>query len=340
MKASLTVWGIHAGRFGDAESLFIEKKCVALGWHEVGSLKKIGKARDDFKEALIKTYPAIKKGAIPNNAGQLYRFVHEMKVGDLIVYPRKSHRTVQIGKITGEYEFVNDEIIHYPNRRRVEWLKELPRTAFTQGALYEMGSAMSFFQIKNYSEEIQKKLDLKPGKAIIEDPEGDESIALVAEEIEETTRDFILKQLSQELKGHPFTDFVAHLLTLMGYHTRVSPEGPDGGIDIIAHTDELGFVPPIIKVQVKSSDGTIGDPPVSSLYGKVGQNEFGLFVTMSTFSSPAKSFARSKSNLRLIDGQEFVDIILRYYEQMDSRYKGIIPLKKVFVPQPIDEKED
>ncbi|NLF97541.1 MAG: hypothetical protein GX569_12435 [Candidatus Riflebacteria bacterium] len=50
--------------------------------------------------------------------------------------------------------------------------------------------------------------------------------------------------------------------------------------------------------------------------------------------------ARSKSNLRLIDGQEFVDIILRYYEQMDSRYKGIIPLKKVFVPQPIDDKED
>src|ERR1035441_35444 len=27
----------------------------------------------------------------------------------------------------------------------------------------------------------------------------------------------------------------------MGYCTRVSPEGPDGGVDIIAHRDELGF---------------------------------------------------------------------------------------------------
>lgn len=40
----------------------------------------------------------------------------------------------------------------------------------------------------------------------------------------------------------------------MEYRTRVSPEGPDGGVDIIAHKDELGFEPPIIKVQVKSTE--------------------------------------------------------------------------------------
>src|SRR5205814_2842337 len=97
----------------------------------------------------------------------------------------------------------------------------------------------------------------------------DESVAAVAEDIEETTRDFVLKRLSQELKGHPLADFVAHLLGTMGYRTRVSPPGPDGGVDIIAHRDELGFEPPIIKVQVKSTDGSIGDPIVSALYGKV-----------------------------------------------------------------------
>ena len=64
----------------------------------------------------------------------------------------------------------------------------------------------------------------------------------------ETTRDFVLKRLAQELKGHPFAHFVAHLLNTMGYRTRVSPEGVDGGIDIVAHKDELGFEPPIIKV--------------------------------------------------------------------------------------------
>ena len=42
-------------------------------------------------------------------------------------------------------------------------------------------------------------------------------------------------------KGILFSHFVAQLLETMGYRTRISPEGPDGGIDIIAHKDELGF---------------------------------------------------------------------------------------------------
>jgi len=102
----------------------------------------------------------------------------------------------------------------------------------------------------------------------------------VAEDSEETTRDFVLKRLAQELKGHPFANFVAHLLNTMGYRTRVASQGPDGGIDIVAHKDELGFEPPIIKVQVKSSEGSIGAPAVSALYGKVGNSEFGLLVTL------------------------------------------------------------
>lgn len=119
--------------------------------------------------------------------------------------------------------------------------------------------------------------------------------------------------------------------------TKVSPEGPDGGIDVLAHKDELGFEPPIIKVQVKSGDGSVGDPVVSALYGKVAQTEFGSLVTLSTFTAQARSFARSKSNLRLVDGTELVDLILQHYEQFDSRYKGLLPLKRVYIPEALEE---
>ena len=196
---------------------------------------------------------------------------------------------------------------------------------------------MAFFQIKNYAEEFIQAIE---GKQPPKPPEGDKTVPLVAEQIEQTTRDFILKRLAQELKGHPFADFVAHLLGAMGYRTRVSPEGPDGGVDIIAHKDELGFEPPIIKVQVKSTEGTIGDPAVSALYGKVSSGEYALLVTLGTFTPPAKTFAKSKSNLRLIDGDELVDLILQHYEQFDSRYKGLIPLKQVYVPEPLEEAEE
>ena len=134
------------------------------------------------------------------------------------------------------------------------------------------------------------------------------------------------------LKGHPFAHFVGHLLNTMGYRTRVSPEGPDGGVDIVAHRDELRFSTPIIKVQVKSTEGKIGDPEVSSLYGKVGPNEHGLLVTLGSFTAAASNFGKSKSNLRLIDGEQLVDLVLAHYEEFDSRYKGILPLKRVSSP--------
>jgi restriction system protein len=61
----------------------------------------------------------------------------------------------------------------------------------------------------------------------------------------------------------------------MGYRSRVSPEGPGGGVDIVAHRDDLGFEPPIIKAQVKSTEGGIGEPVVSQLSGKVDRSELG-----------------------------------------------------------------
>jgi restriction system protein len=170
--------------------------------------------------------------------------------------------------------------------------------------------------------------------------EEDETIAVVAEDIEQMTHDFILKRLAQELKGHPFAHFVAQLLGTMGYRTRVSPEGPDGGIDIVAHRDELGFEPPIIKVQVKSSEGKIGSPEVQALFGTVTAGEHGLLVTLGGFTGPALSFARNKSNLRLIDGDELVTLILAHYESLDSRYKGLIPLKRVYVPEALEEPQE
>lgn len=331
------IWGIHGGRTGDADTLFLKRNCVAVGWPKMGDLSKLAPDREAFKEAVAAAYPEKKPGAIPNNAGQLYRFVHEMKPGDLVVYPSKRDRQVHLGRIEGAYKFDPKQEPTYPNQRAVKWLRSLPRSHFTQGALYEIGSAMSLFQVKNYADEVRAAVE---GKVAPPPLSSDTTIAAVAEEIEETTRDFVLKRLAQEVKGHPFAEFVAHLLNQMGYRTRVSPEGPDGGVDIVAHKDELGFVPPIVKVQVKSTEGSIGDPVVSALYGKVGNGEFGLLVTLGTFTTQAANFAKSKSNLRLIDGEELVSLIFMHYEQFDSRYKGLLPLRRVYVPEVLEEQEE
>ncbi len=328
-----TVWGIHAGRTGDADALFLKKSFVALGWLDMGDLSKLPADREAFKDKVRTTYPGWKPGKIPNAAGQLYRFVHEMKVGDIVVYPSKQDRQIHIGEIVGKFEYRPELQDSYPQTRPVKWIKHLPRTMFSQGALYETGSALSFFQIRNYADEFLAQLQEKQLEAAV--PPDDDSVGLVTSDIEEQTRDFVIKQLSKSLKGLPLEEFVAHLLESMGYHARITKAG-EPSVDIIAHKDDLGFEPPIIKVQVKSSDGKIGDKDVSALYGKVGDGEYGLLVTLGEFSPPAVTFANSKSNLRLIDGAQLVDLIFEYYEKFDAKYKGILPLKKVYVPQTVE----
>ena len=131
-------------------------------------------------------------------------------------------------------------------------------------------------------------------------------------------------------------EFVAHLLEKMGYHARLMKTG-EPSVDLIAHRDDLGFEPPIIKVQVKSGDSSVGDKDVSALYGKVDTGEYGLVVSLGQFTEKVRTFAQSKSNLRLIDGAELVDLIFEYYGQFDAKYKGILPLRKIYVPQTLEE---
>ncbi len=166
----------------------------------------------------------------------------------------------------------------------------------------------------------------------------DDTVAAVVTDIEEQTRDFVLKQFEHSLKGLPLEEFVQHLLETMGYRARLTdPNEPS--VDLVAHKDELGFEPPIIKVQVKSTSDKIRDRDVSALYGKVEPEEFGLLITLGEFTPPAIRFANSKSNLRLIDGKELVDLVFEHYDDFDPKYKGIIPLKRVYVPQALNGEE-
>jgi restriction system protein len=331
------VWGIHAGKTGDADTLFLKHNCVAISWPDMGDLGKLPRSREAFAKRLVEARPQTKPRAISIITGQIFRFVHELKKGDLVIYFSKTDKQVHIGEIAGEYHYDTAKDSHYPNRRPVRWLKVFPRTDFTQGAMYEIGAAMSLFQVKNFADEF---IAASEGRTPPIPPTEDETVAVVSENIEQTTIDWIKKRLAEQAKGHPFAQFVAHLLQTIGYHTRISPEGPDHGIDIIGHKDELGIEPPIVKIQCKSTDGTINEETVSAFFGRIAEKEFGLFVTLGTYNKGAQAYARGRSNLRLIDGDELVGLILEHYEKFDSRYKGLLPLKQVYIPEALEKGEE
>lgn len=324
------IWGIHI-RTDAGNKLFVERGFIAVGWPEIGDLSQIAPDREAFKAVISTKSPEKSPGYVAGSAGQLYRFSKEMKPGDWIVY-RATYfdGLVHIGQITGEYRYEPSWLSDYPNVRQVKWLKALPPMRFTQGALYELGAAMTLFQLNKYGEEYLAALEGNTPDPVAED---DETVAFVAGDIEQNTEDFILKELQHQLKGHGFQGFIADLLRTMGYRITESKPGPDEGIDILAHRDELRLLPPIVKVQVKSGDGNVSRDTVQALTGNLGHGEYGLLVTVSGFTNQARDFARTKNNIRLMDGSALVELVLEHYEELQPRYKALIPLKRVYVPQ-------
>ena len=329
-EAEKKVWGIHTQN----ENLFLKKDerdmgRIAIKCPEMGDLSKIEDDRNAFKERYMQVCPNAKKGAIPIVSGMLYRFCYEIRIGDYIVFPSKSDRMVYIGEVMGNYEY-DDSQDEYVQIRSVKWLKHFPRTKFSQGALHEIGSAITFFLVKNYADEFLSALEPNFNHDV--DTSGDdETVRAVADDIIENTKDFVLKELSRNLKGYPLEGLVANLLKAMGYRVTISQPGGDNGIDITAYKDEL---PPRIVVQVKSQDDDIKETLIHSLKGAMSEGDYGVFVTLSNYKKNAMNYLKKTPIIRGINGTELVDLILKYYDHLDEKYQKMIPLKKVYIPVP------
>lgn len=332
-----TLWSIHMGKPHGTRPL--DENYVAIGWPAMGDLSSLPPDREAFKARLADTHPHTKKGAIPVNAGTLFRFVHEIKTGDHVLFPSKLDRMVYMGEVTGPYAFkpvkdpaaqgAAEDAVH---RRPVKWLRSFPRTHFSQSALHEIGSFITLIEVRNHADEFLAALRGESYEAPDEDAEETEA---ASEQVEESTEDFVIRRLKNAITPERFEQFVAHLLECMGYHARVTNYVGDGGIDIIAHKDELGFEPPVIKVQCKQVVGNIGRPDVQQLMGATEKEEFGLFVTLGGYTREALDAERTRPNLRLIDGTTLTQMVFDHYEKFEPQWQVLIPLKRRYIPGPV-----
>jgi restriction system protein len=330
-----TIWGIHMRREHGLAP--IEQGYIAIGWREMGDLTLLQPTREAFKAAYEVAYPNSKEQTVRTSAGVPYRFLVEMKPGDIVIFPSKPDRMVNIGVVEGDYTYQPQAPFDCPHRRAVHWMKHIPRASFSQPALNEIGSALTLFRVSSNADEFLAALE---GETFEPDEIDEASAEAVSAQVEESTEDFIIKRLKTSQTPYQFEHFVAHLLKCMGYFSRVTQASGDGGVDIIAHRDELGFEPPIIKVQCKQILSTIGRPDVQKLFGAIEREEKGLFVTLGSFSADARTFEQTKPNLRLIDGPALIELIYEHYHQFEPRYQMLLPLKRSYIPGPIASASD
>lgn len=147
-------WGIHNDQLSIDP---VVDGAVRVGWDEVGDLSELEPTRDTFKEVVGRTYPE-QKSSVAAWAGTLYRFIHVLKAGDIIVCPDRRTRTLNIGRVSGDYSFRSDEE-QYRHWRPVEWLATgVPRDDLSLPAQNELSSATTLFNITTGREEVEEFL--------------------------------------------------------------------------------------------------------------------------------------------------------------------------------------
>ena len=331
----MTLWMVRSASGGRLADEFVEKGLVALGASPIGDLRAFSD-KQAIITALEQLRPDFKPGRLQAAASQWIRFRDEVQRGDRVVTYDSSRRVYHVGEISSDYQHQPGVIADFQHYRTVEWEGEVERDVLTSQARNSLGSTLTLFRLPDeVADEILRALAGQPvprESQALEDSEDEDEDALLQGYRDRALE--IIKDRINRLGPREMEHLVAGVLRSMGYKTRVSREGSDLGIDILASPDGFGFESPRIIVEVKHRSGTaIGSKGIRNLVGGRHASDKGLFVSTGGFTKDARYEAdRANIPLMLWDLDDLVQALVENYENADQETRTLIPLTRLFWP--------
>ncbi len=345
------LWIVRAGRNGERELDAILQGKLMLGFEGVGDLSAL-KDREAILRHLDEAYADRSVNSRKNFAAQLNQFANMISIGDLVVLPRKLTSGVAIGEVTGPYQFEPDGVSK--QTRAVKWLNEaVPRDMFKQDLRHSFGAFMTVCEIKRNQALERVKAVLATGRdpgALLDKqgvviaasaPDDEVDADDIATDIEDIAHQQIISLIKSEFAGHALADLVAEILEVEGYTTKISPPGPDCGVDILAAGGTLGLGEDRICVQVKSGDGAANHDVVLRLIGSVSnsQAQTGLLVSIGGVNAVAqRELDNNFFKLRLWQMPDLLKALFRTYADLSDDTRAKLPLKQIWSPIPRGEE--
>lgn len=328
---SKNVWMVRAGESGYLIDAF-RKGVVSIGWG-LGDVS--GMDLPALKKLYAAKYPKEGPGRQQNAISVIWRFSHVIKLGDTVVTYDPTARLYLIGEVVGDYRYEPKAAEDHPHTRKVKWLSEAPRDLLDVATRNSLGSTLTLFAIN-----AEVFADLKAAADGKKHSEPAGGLSDKREELQQSNKDAAqeAKQLIEDkilgIDDYEMQELIAAVLRAMGYRTRVSPRGPDRGVDVMASPDGLGLQEPRIKVEVKHRPGSaMGSQEVRSFLGSLRSGDKGLYVSTGGFSKEAKYEAeRANIPVTLIDLQELAQLVTEHYDNFDAVGRALVPLVRIYRP--------
>ena len=342
MKGLQKLYLARAGRNGEDEDLALESNLAIIEFHDIPSLEA-AVDYDSIVKLVREALPDQKARRQLNFARQLLAFAVTMQTRDLVILPRKLTSQIAIGRVTGPYRFtqVNSELRH---TRPVQWLQtDIPRTTFEQDLLYSFGAFMTVCNIsrndaaRRVAAVLAGKADPGPsvptGTKTKEEPPTEDQAEAVPDLVQ-MAHDQIVARIQSRFSGHGLTRLVDAVLQVEGWVTKVSPPGPDGGVDILAGRGSLGLNGPRLCVQVKSQQSPADVTVYRTLLGTMQtfNAEQGLLVCWGGFNRTVlQESKQGHFTVRLWDSSHLVGAMYRNYDRLPAEVQAELPLKQVWM---------
>ncbi len=133
--------------YGEYTENFKRHNCIGIGWFDDDpELNNWNLNNRDFlKIKYRERYLDDADMRVHQNVGQIYRFLHQCHVGDIIITPYKNHELL-IGILTNDFIFQRDDGFPYTWRKRVEWKRDqVNRREFSISLQNSLRSSLTFF---------------------------------------------------------------------------------------------------------------------------------------------------------------------------------------------------
>lgn len=297
------------GRYTD---VFRNNNYIGIGWFdEINPVQEKWDLTDkDFlKEKYREKYKEDVNMRVNQNVGQIYRFINDLKIGDIVISPYNTNELL-IGKITGDLYFENDNSSPYPWRKKMEWIKDkVNRHSFSQPVQNTLKATLTCFEVKQ-KQEIFENLGFEVEKSKIR------------KEIKFDTKSVyeLIKNKFLQLDPTEFELLVSYLLRTLGFEpTQEIGKVGDGGIDFEGVLDVNGIASINLQVQVKRYEkSSIGELEIRSFRGALKEDFQGCFITLSKFQKKAieSSSKNGYKNIQLIDGVKFIELFIQQYDEI------------------------
>jgi restriction system protein len=134
----------RGGWEGEREAKALKEGLVIAGWPALGDLRPY-RTREKLRDAVQRAYPDASNNTVGNWTGQLWRLLEQMQPGDLVVMPLKTHQGhVAIGRVTGPYEYREDQPQDFRHTRKVRWIRtDVARDAIRPDLRASLGSLLT-----------------------------------------------------------------------------------------------------------------------------------------------------------------------------------------------------